>query len=257
MTNREDMIRAIKLYPEEDTPRLMYADWLDEQDQPTDQDRARAEFIRLSCRGAKAQHPATGKWLDANWRRLLPTIDRVSDEWAFGHKGKAKRRGRKMQIGSSEWARERRDWERLEVEWWRGFVIRFYTSSARNFLFFAGQLTADEPLAVPVWRSPYIALDTTRGALFFHHQRWGPLFDLIEGHDTQSPQNGEWIERKVFTIDQWGGFDQAHTAALHALQIASCKWVDKNPGKCYTQSRDGTWRWFSVNDARLPAGQAD
>src|SRR5262249_21258696 len=37
--------------PDEDTPRLVYADWLQEH-AATDADRARAEFIRTQCAGA-------------------------------------------------------------------------------------------------------------------------------------------------------------------------------------------------------------
>ena len=42
MTDGTDLLAAILAHPEEDTPRLMYADWLDENGQPE-----RAEFIRL------------------------------------------------------------------------------------------------------------------------------------------------------------------------------------------------------------------
>lgn len=42
MNTYESLYKAILRHPEEDTPRLMYADWLDENDQPE-----RAEFIRL------------------------------------------------------------------------------------------------------------------------------------------------------------------------------------------------------------------
>jgi len=50
--------RDILANPEDDTPRLIYADWLDDQG-----DEARAEFIRLQCelarlklRGEENQH---------------------------------------------------------------------------------------------------------------------------------------------------------------------------------------------------------
>lgn len=41
MSDEEALLAAIAANPEEDTPRLVYADWLDEHDQPL-----RAEFIR-------------------------------------------------------------------------------------------------------------------------------------------------------------------------------------------------------------------
>jgi uncharacterized protein (TIGR02996 family) len=42
MSDEEALLAAIAANPEEDTPRLVYADWLDEHDQPI-----RAEFIRV------------------------------------------------------------------------------------------------------------------------------------------------------------------------------------------------------------------
>src|SRR5438552_3681095 len=42
------LYRAILAHPDEDTPRLVYADWLDEHD-----DLDRAEFIRVQCRLAR------------------------------------------------------------------------------------------------------------------------------------------------------------------------------------------------------------
>jgi uncharacterized protein (TIGR02996 family) len=44
MTDEAALLAAITAHPDEDTPRLMYADWLEEHDQPD-----RAEFIRLRC----------------------------------------------------------------------------------------------------------------------------------------------------------------------------------------------------------------
>jgi uncharacterized protein (TIGR02996 family) len=45
MTSDGDaLFRAVCEYPADDTPRLVYADWLDENGQPE-----RAEFIRLQC----------------------------------------------------------------------------------------------------------------------------------------------------------------------------------------------------------------
>ena len=41
MNDHDALLRAIGEHPEEDTPRLMYADWLDENDQPE-----RADFVR-------------------------------------------------------------------------------------------------------------------------------------------------------------------------------------------------------------------
>ena len=44
MSDEDALLNAISAHPDEDTPRLMYADWLDEHGQPL-----RAEFIRVQC----------------------------------------------------------------------------------------------------------------------------------------------------------------------------------------------------------------
>ena len=44
LSDRDALLAAIRANPEEDTPRLMFADWLDEHGEPE-----RAEFIRLQC----------------------------------------------------------------------------------------------------------------------------------------------------------------------------------------------------------------
>lgn len=40
----EDFLHAVLAHPDEDAPRLIYADWLEEQG-----DTDRAEFIRIQC----------------------------------------------------------------------------------------------------------------------------------------------------------------------------------------------------------------
>jgi uncharacterized protein (TIGR02996 family) len=70
MSDRDALIAAILVNPDEDTPRLMFADWLDEHGDP-----ARAEFIRLQCAlarefEAEADLPddfGTGHSYDSQW----------------------------------------------------------------------------------------------------------------------------------------------------------------------------------------------
>jgi uncharacterized protein (TIGR02996 family) len=47
MTPEDAFMQAIRENPDDDTPRLVYADWLDEHGQPE-----RAEFIRVQCEAA-------------------------------------------------------------------------------------------------------------------------------------------------------------------------------------------------------------
>lgn len=50
MSDEEALLAAIAASPDEDTPRLVYADWLDEHDQPI-----RAEFIRVQIEVARVE----------------------------------------------------------------------------------------------------------------------------------------------------------------------------------------------------------
>lgn len=74
MTDRAALLAAIKAHPRELTPRLMYADWLDEFG-TTDLDRATSEFIRVSCpRASKLMPPEAFAWIAGNWTRLVPSL---------------------------------------------------------------------------------------------------------------------------------------------------------------------------------------
>ena len=80
MNEREALLRAVCENPDDDTPRLVFADWLDEHDEPE-----RAEFIRLQI--AAALHPvgssarlhkehrpiAMLRTHEAEWRQELAT----------------------------------------------------------------------------------------------------------------------------------------------------------------------------------------
>jgi uncharacterized protein (TIGR02996 family) len=78
MTPADAFLRDILDRPDDDTSRLIYADWLEEQGNSTD--AARAQLIRIQCRLAtlpegNEQRPA----LEAQQRQLL---NRHGEEWA-------------------------------------------------------------------------------------------------------------------------------------------------------------------------------
>jgi uncharacterized protein (TIGR02996 family) len=52
MSERRALLEAIRAAPEDDAPRLVYADWLEEHAEG-DADRDRAEFIRVQCARAR------------------------------------------------------------------------------------------------------------------------------------------------------------------------------------------------------------
>jgi uncharacterized protein (TIGR02996 family) len=73
MTHDDAFLQAILDAPDDDTPRLVYADWLEEHAEPE-----RAEFIRVQCRLARTpEGDPRRQVLEARERELL---DR-QDEW--------------------------------------------------------------------------------------------------------------------------------------------------------------------------------
>jgi uncharacterized protein (TIGR02996 family) len=67
------LLRAIAAHPDEDTPRLMYADSLDEEGEPST--TARAEFIRLHVRAARLAQNAPER------ESVLCELDRLLYRW--------------------------------------------------------------------------------------------------------------------------------------------------------------------------------
>ncbi|MBA4063142.1 MAG: hypothetical protein C0501_05410 [Isosphaera sp.] len=78
MTDEDALLAAIAAAPAEDTPRLVYADWLDEHDRPI-----RAEFVRLQVDIARKQDALTRAELDrhvALFERQQELLDHHRDE---------------------------------------------------------------------------------------------------------------------------------------------------------------------------------
>ncbi len=75
MTDRDALLAAICAQPDEDTPRLMYADWLDEHGSADDRLRARFIRVQIEMTRLEEQHP---KWrkLYSEERKLLNDLTR-------------------------------------------------------------------------------------------------------------------------------------------------------------------------------------
>jgi uncharacterized protein (TIGR02996 family) len=73
ISDKEDpFIRAILAAPEDESPRLIYSDWLDEQDDP------RAEYLRIDCALAKmSQDDPRFDELVVRYRELHFQVDRT------------------------------------------------------------------------------------------------------------------------------------------------------------------------------------
>jgi uncharacterized protein (TIGR02996 family) len=87
MTIEESFLRDICENPDDDTPRLVYADWLDEHGQPE-----RAEFIRaqveLACRVSDSPHrrrlaARAAELLARHAERWLGPLGSLLSEWRF------------------------------------------------------------------------------------------------------------------------------------------------------------------------------
>lgn len=73
-------LQAIIDRPDDDTPRLIFADWLDERGRPGDADRA--EFIRLQCACGMGDFPSMREMdLLSEHRRewIKPLLDLIPD----------------------------------------------------------------------------------------------------------------------------------------------------------------------------------
>jgi uncharacterized protein (TIGR02996 family) len=74
MTDADPFLDAIFDNPDDDLPRLVYADWLEEHGEGT-----YAEFIRLQC--AVARLPWNGPEATELWKRISPVWNRLEEEW--------------------------------------------------------------------------------------------------------------------------------------------------------------------------------
>ena len=70
MTEREALMRAVCDNPDDDTPRLVFADWLDENS-GSEADRAHAEFIRVQIESARLPGGEKKDTLEQHAKKLL------------------------------------------------------------------------------------------------------------------------------------------------------------------------------------------
>jgi uncharacterized protein (TIGR02996 family) len=85
MPDAAPFLAAIRAAPDDDAPRLIYADWLDEHDQPE-----RAEFIRVQCELARKDSPELRKreveLLTKNYEVFVGGLDASHLRYQF-HRG--------------------------------------------------------------------------------------------------------------------------------------------------------------------------
>jgi uncharacterized protein (TIGR02996 family) len=150
------LLRSIAAAPDDDTPRLVFADWLDENS-TDDADIARAEFIRLSCKMKTKLRisPTEGRWLEANSHRLVPSVLKKFQKAKVKDLGFS-RSGRNVRIHTSLGGKPPQgEYDDpghifLHIEFWRGFArrIEYGTMMPGSFRNIGRELAIDEPLAV-------------------------------------------------------------------------------------------------------------
>jgi uncharacterized protein (TIGR02996 family) len=88
MTHDEAFLQAIREAPDDDGPRLVYADWLDEHGQAD-----RAEFVRVQCERARG---VQGSWGEALLQRARELLQAHWEEWVGPLREAARPAGRKF-----------------------------------------------------------------------------------------------------------------------------------------------------------------
>ena len=145
MSDRLALLKAILAAPDDDLPRLVFADWLEENG-TTDADAARAEFIRLGCL-SKAKLKITSaetKWIDANWQRLLPSVIGAAPKRV---KPQPARQGRFLRVLFYWKDVGRARTTDLSFEFVRGFARRAEYTNGHGYERFWQAIATDEPLA--------------------------------------------------------------------------------------------------------------
>jgi uncharacterized protein (TIGR02996 family) len=120
MTEREALLAAVCANPDDDTPRLVFADWLEENGEPE-----RAEFIRLQCELAGGLPP--GPERSALVSRSHKLLREHESQWRAGL----------FEIEPMAW-----QWDLFE----RGFVESLLVYDADRFSRFASRLFASSPI---------------------------------------------------------------------------------------------------------------
>lgn len=157
MNDGAALLAAVLREPDEDTPRLVFADWLDEHDEP-----ARAEFIRVQCEIARMGTPPKCQTPSGT---IITSCDDCGDELCPAypwHKARNELRRRERELLEAnrvEWLKDapcKMDaWSLdvpmqayvygMRVAYRRGFVTELITSAA-DWLQHADAILAAQPV---------------------------------------------------------------------------------------------------------------
>lgn len=163
MTDREALLQAILDSRDENVPRLIYADWL-EENRTSDADTATVEFIRASC-GENGRRDGSA-WLEGNWQRLVPTfLNKWCRRQMFGTDYHMSRNTKRPAAIAAVWYSVNREL-RTSKAWLyfdRGFVSRLWSPSYHVLDKTPPSLAKDQPLlnllALPATARPQLLRD--------------------------------------------------------------------------------------------------
>jgi uncharacterized protein (TIGR02996 family) len=150
LSDRDALLRAIRAHPEEDTPRLMFADWLDEQGDEAS--RLRAEFVRLQCEIARLADDDSDSQPLYEFLRDRDFVTRPSADWTRIDDGIHRRLALTMRADDllkrhgAGWVPKPPKGRKLTWDGFhRGFPHRIELTSFRNL----GKIAADLRAAAP------------------------------------------------------------------------------------------------------------
>jgi uncharacterized protein (TIGR02996 family) len=252
MSDHEALLAAICENPDEDTPRLVFADWLEERDQPE-----RAAFVRSQVELARtpAWEPfaVLCKWRQTDWltgnpfQNTLPPVDGYHVEWH----PEAFRRGFGWRLN----VRSLIAWEQLSphvltrapvgemhlwgatLDDWKRFVASPVVGQLRRLHFVA---SPNEPLRA-LREAP-----TARGItdLFFHRASGAGMPEVVE--DLIASQMGQVLRGLHFRV----GYESLDLLIVmlrthRGLERLSFTTMGLTHGHIYLLSENGTLRNLS------------
>jgi uncharacterized protein (TIGR02996 family) len=177
MIDEAALLAAIRAAPDDDAPRLVYADWLSERGDP------RGEYITLSCTFAKSY--------DMEARRR-------ADELEAAHR--------------EAWVAHLPPWTRAEAKFWRGFVSRVTVSDLTALFAHAAEILALTPVPrvdLASGGEAVISPDTTRVLVkTIEKESWDGGFQgntsFAEGKDLYAVRDlATWRELLRHEISWW------------------------------------------------------
>jgi uncharacterized protein (TIGR02996 family) len=132
MTERDALLRAVCENPDDNLPRLVLADWLDEHDEPE-----RAEFIRITCRLEELFREFDAGGGPKTHAKIIPLDLRAGELW--------------MKFGASWYAElpqlEGISWGTLQFRWPRGLVSAVTADAVGLFVRHADAVMSAAPVA--------------------------------------------------------------------------------------------------------------